>query len=194
MRQTSVPISLRRRGFTLVELLVVIGIIGLLIGILMPALAVVKRESKKTVCKVHLQQIGNAVRLYTDQYKGRYPRAPAFPSVNPYNLKTAQEYLAPFIGVGSSTSEERVLTGTGIMKIFECPADEIVFPNEKTSYFYHQELGEKPVRETFMFLVYKDMSRIPVFWDADHYHGGTLPFNWLYVDGHVEHWNAPISQ
>src|SRR3954447_20263117 len=89
----------RRRAFTLIELLVVIGIIATLIGILMPALSAVKREGNKTVCASNLKQIGNAFVLYTQQYKGRYPRSPSLPSVNPFNLPPVQERLAPFIAM-----------------------------------------------------------------------------------------------
>jgi prepilin-type processing-associated H-X9-DG protein/prepilin-type N-terminal cleavage/methylation domain-containing protein len=181
-------------GFTLVELLVVVGIIAALIGILMPALAAAQRESRKTVCKGHLVQIGHGFLLYTNQYKGRYPRSPSLPSVNPYNQKVVQEYLAPFVAAGQSAAPEHVAAGTGVFEIFRCPADDTVFPVERVSYMYHQELGDRPIRETFMFQVYRDLTRVPVMWDADHFHGGGLPFNWLYADGHVEHWVQPTTQ
>ncbi|QOV88489.1 type II secretion system protein [Humisphaera borealis] len=181
--------SARASAFTLVELLIVIGIIALLIGIAMPAFAAVQRESRKTACKSNLRQLGLAVRLYTDQNKNKYPRSPALPSVNPYNLPTVMERLSSFIAVG--LSPQQVQSGQGVMVIFRCTADDVVFPVEKTSYFYYNELGERPIRDTFLFQVYKDISRVPVLWDADNYHGGNLPFNWLMADGSVDHWTAP---
>ena len=133
--------------------------------------------------------MGLAVRLYTDQNKNKYPRSPALPSVNPYNLPTVMDRLSTFVAVG--ISQDQVKRGDGVMAIFRCAGDSEVFPVEKTSYFYYNELGERPIRETFLFQVYKDISRVPVMWDADNFHGGTLPFNWLMADGSVDHWAAP---
>src|SRR3712207_5058923 len=86
-----------RPGFTLVELLVVLGIITLLIGILAPTVAGARRNSKKTVCKAQLQQIGFAMRMYLNHSRERYPRAPALPSVNPHGYPTLMEHLSPHL-------------------------------------------------------------------------------------------------
>jgi prepilin-type processing-associated H-X9-DG protein/prepilin-type N-terminal cleavage/methylation domain-containing protein len=60
-------------GFTLVELLVVVGIIALLIGITMPALNVVRARAEGAQCKGHLKQIGTAMNMYVADHYGNFP-------------------------------------------------------------------------------------------------------------------------
>lgn len=63
----------RRRAFTLVELLVVIGIIAILISILMPALSRMRGHANALKCLSNLRQIGQALVLYAGESKGSYP-------------------------------------------------------------------------------------------------------------------------
>jgi len=61
------------RAFTLVELLVVIGIIAVLIGLLLPALHRARRQANRTVTLAQLQQIGQAMANYAVEFKGAHP-------------------------------------------------------------------------------------------------------------------------
>jgi prepilin-type N-terminal cleavage/methylation domain-containing protein/prepilin-type processing-associated H-X9-DG protein len=62
-----------QRGFTLVELLVVIGIIAVLIGILLPALGRARASANSVACMANLRSIGQAIAIYTVQSKGMLP-------------------------------------------------------------------------------------------------------------------------
>ena len=63
-----------RVGFTLVELLVVIGIIGVLVGILFPAFTLVRLAAKQIVCESNLKQFGLAIGGYAAENHGELPQ------------------------------------------------------------------------------------------------------------------------
>ena len=63
----------RRRAFTLVELLVVIGIIAVLISILIPAFGRARQSAISVQCMSNMKQVGQAALMYAVQYKGWYP-------------------------------------------------------------------------------------------------------------------------
>ncbi len=71
-------------AFTLVELLVVIGIIALLIGLLIPALTRAREQAKAAKCLSNLHQMGVAAFVYTAENRGQFPLAVASASLTVY--------------------------------------------------------------------------------------------------------------
>jgi prepilin-type N-terminal cleavage/methylation domain-containing protein len=62
-----------RKGFTLLELLMVIAIIGILAALLLPAVSAAKGYAHSTSCKNSLRQMGMALKMYVEEHRNRYP-------------------------------------------------------------------------------------------------------------------------
>src|SRR5688572_31783304 len=62
----------RRAGFSLIELLAVLGILGLLVGLILPAVGTIREAANRVKCTNNLKQIGVAV-LHYENFHGRLP-------------------------------------------------------------------------------------------------------------------------
>lgn len=72
MRQTS-GFGVRGRAFTLIEVLIAIGIIALLMAILMPSLARSREQARTVQCRSNLSQLGKALFMYAQDYRNTLP-------------------------------------------------------------------------------------------------------------------------
>ena len=114
------------RGFTLVELLVVIGIIAILIGILMPALSGARRNARMAQCGSNMRQIGQALEIYLVDNKGVYPfAAHQFVNGTENRVITFDDLLRKHMSKDLFTDAELAAdVAVRPLKIWECPSDD----------------------------------------------------------------------
>ncbi len=115
----------RKTGFTLVELIVVIGIMALLMGIIISATQSLRRGNRVSTCSFQLQQISNALKAYHFDYGSVPPRYPGYPG--PFNA------AAPVAGPGLVALWEAGYLGN--RRALHCPSDKLCTEPSNTDYY-----------------------------------------------------------
>lgn len=177
----------KKRAFTLVELLIVIGIIGVLIGILMPALAGVRARANSIKCQANLRQCGLYLLTYTNEWKGWY-----FPPNLGANMPRDKRWP-------NAVFKPPIWNPPWML----CPSDEM--PAEEHSYLLNDHLHLRKIRahtrdlgglsSTEIVLMGEKRSDYPDYYMnrtdyptrvEPHRHGIQYGSNYLFLDGHVD--------
>jgi prepilin-type N-terminal cleavage/methylation domain-containing protein/prepilin-type processing-associated H-X9-DG protein len=108
-----------RRGFTLVELLVVVAILGMLAALLLPVLAQARESARRAGCTSNLRQIGIALQAYADDHDGGYP----VPPLNPPPEDESDDDDDEEDLEADTDWEDVLLPYTRSEPIFRCPSD-----------------------------------------------------------------------
>lgn len=126
-------------GFTLVELLVVVAIIGVLIALLLPAIQTARESARRTKCLSNLRQVSLAAKMYHDQHE-RFPpgcEQTNFPSPPTYRGSSLFVFLLPHLEQNQvrakwnaidpmlNTQGGRAATSAAVLPILLCPSDTL---------------------------------------------------------------------
>jgi len=118
------------RGFTLVELLVVIGIMALLISILMPALSAARQQANTLKCVANLRTLGQVMCQYANDYHGLIPRDYSFGVTGHIFWGEAfARYMKqplPNLSTTGAVRDRALVPYYAKIAVYQCP----VFPNE----------------------------------------------------------------
>ena len=129
---------LTARGFTLVELLVVIGIIAVLIALLMPALSGARSQAMTVRCAANLHDVGRAMQSYANDNGGKIPRGYYYWPWYQQGYVLWGEALSRYVGhpveVADTTAPRDAILAEAFRQIgvYQCP----VFPNEESALDY----------------------------------------------------------
>ena len=165
---------MRKAGLTLIEILVVLGIVSILAGLLLPILSRSRAEARLVSCASNLMQLHKAMSLYVDGNFATYPKLAARPTIN-QGQASLHDTLLPLL------KDERV---------FKCPDDrQGYFENEGASYEWNVGLNASSQDGPIDKII--SPSKLPMMYDYENFHaacGGEFGGkNVLFCDGHVGH-------
>lgn len=143
-------------GFTLVEVLVVAGIIALLMGVLLPVMVKAREAGRRSTCSNNVRQIGQALLAYATEHKGELPRirwlknAPAYPdNVKPPLADAPDPFAVQYYNDNAAALFLLIRQDRLQPRQFICPSTEDVpddlggkSPQERSSFTKNSPDGE----------------------------------------------------
>jgi prepilin-type N-terminal cleavage/methylation domain-containing protein/prepilin-type processing-associated H-X9-DG protein len=137
-----------RRGFTLVELLIVLAIITVLVAIFIPVAFYVRNQTRGKVCASNLHQLGLSLQMYVDDSDGYLPDAPGDAHADSLSNST---YLLKFQDLRNSALPTQSTYIRGVLSqtnptlkapIFQCPNDVGTPGSGAETYGFHGSVFE----------------------------------------------------
>jgi prepilin-type N-terminal cleavage/methylation domain-containing protein len=209
------------KGFTLLELLLVVAVIAILAALLLPALGRAKAKAQRPTCVNNLRQISLGVRMYADDSSDAFP--PPKHDFPPDAFTAYTKLMKNYLGMTGASAERA--------KLFDCPADTFYYYDKdripeslysQASHYYSSygfnggnfPMGEPPVprwpgiagrklssikEPVKTALVMEFAALLPYSWHepvgASHYNNAQDMV--AFVDGHVSfikiYWDAAVT-
>ena len=142
-----------RTGFSIVELLVVIGIISLLISLLLPALRAARENAKTVTCASQLRQLGMAFTMYANEHGGWLPDWSGW--------QVYPDGSSPYDSPGLGWVEKMAPYLSPTSPVYHCPS----FPGTMYNYFMEAQWAGTNGRHSFKFTDVKMTSRMLISGD-----------------------------
>lgn len=159
-------ISMTRRGFTLVEILVVLAVIGTIAGIGIPMVRSAVAKSREASCLNQLRSLGVGLESYLQDHQQILPDLQAGRKSKTEDVAVIETVLLPYIESPDA---------------FKCPQDSVEFERSGSSYLWNFTQSRRRITDLYFYDIGKDRpDQIPLISDKESWHpSGT---NFLYAD------------
>lgn len=162
-----------RRAFSLVEVLVVVGVIAVLVALGVPAFRTIQARAQTAQCLGNLRQIGIALNAYLGEHQMIMPVMVAARASRDEDAAALDNTLLEYMDSAGA---------------FACPAGRAVAEATGTSYYWNSVLNGQAIARLNMFGLITDLGKIPITMDKEGWHEfGEDKVNHLFADGHAEH-------